>query len=80
MARVYAGEKSLLDFLSPVENLFYRISGIDPKKEMNWKENLVAMLTINLVWFIFCFVLLVVQTMAAAQSRQKPKHVARPGI
>ena len=61
IARVYAGEKTLLDFLTPIENFFYRISGIDAKKEMTWKEHLVAMLTINMVWFIFCFVILVVQ-------------------
>ena len=49
IARVYAGEKTLLDFLAPIENFIYRISGIDATKEMTWKEHLVAMLTLNLV-------------------------------
>ena len=40
MARVYAGEKTILDFLAPIERFFYRISGIDPTKEMNWKERI----------------------------------------
>ncbi len=35
IAKVYSGEKSLLDFLSPIENFFFRISGIDATTEMN---------------------------------------------
>ncbi len=61
IAKVFAGEKSLLDFLAPVENFFFLISGIDAKKEMTWKENLVALLTINLVWFIYAMVMLMFQ-------------------
>ena len=61
IAKVFAGEKSLLDFLAPVENFFFRISGIDAKKEMTWKESLVALLTINLVWFIYAMVMLMFQ-------------------
>ena len=53
IAKVYAGEKSLLDFFAPLENFFFRISGIDAKREMTWKESMVALLTINLVWFLF---------------------------
>jgi potassium-transporting ATPase potassium-binding subunit len=52
IAKVYAGEPTLLDpVFGPLERLFFRISSIDPKKEMGWKQNLVALLTINLVWF-----------------------------
>src|SRR4029078_12581615 len=29
------------------------LSGINPSKGMNWKQHLVALLTINMVWFIF---------------------------
>ena len=61
IAKVYAGEKSLLDFFAPVENFFFRISGIDAKREMNWKESLVALLTINLVWFLFAMFILMCQ-------------------
>ncbi|MCF2499038.1 potassium-transporting ATPase subunit KdpA [Dyadobacter chenhuakuii] len=53
IAKVYAGEKTLLDpVFNPLENIFFRISGIDRKAEMNWKQHLVAMLTINFVWFL----------------------------
>ncbi|MEO6901603.1 MAG: potassium-transporting ATPase subunit KdpA, partial [Bacteroidia bacterium] len=53
IAKVYSGEKTLLDqIFNPLERLFYRFSGIDDKKEMNWKEHMVALLTINLLWFL----------------------------
>ncbi|TWI81313.1 K+-transporting ATPase ATPase A chain [Lacibacter cauensis] len=53
IARVYAGEKTLLDpVMNPVEKLFFRISGINAGKEMNWKQHMVAMLMINMIWFL----------------------------
>lgn len=61
IAKVYGGEKSILDFLAPLENFFFRISGIDAKREMNWKESMVALLTINLVWFLFAMFILMNQ-------------------
>jgi K+-transporting ATPase ATPase A chain len=61
IAKVYAGEKSLLDFFAPIENFFFRISGIDAKREMTWKESMVALLTINLVWFLFAMFILMCQ-------------------
>ena len=57
IARVFKGEKTLLDFLSPLEKLIYRLGGVDPGKKMNWKEFLKAMLTINLVWVFYAFLL-----------------------
>ena len=53
MARVYAGEKTLLDpVMNPLEKILYRLSGIDPNSEMNWKQHMAAMLMINLIWFL----------------------------
>ncbi|GAB3800913.1 potassium-transporting ATPase subunit KdpA [Spirosoma humi] len=45
----------------PLERFIYRLGGIDPTREMSWKENLVALLTINAVWLAFSFTLLVLQ-------------------
>ncbi len=45
----------------PFERFIYRIGGIDPTREMSWKENLVALLTINAVWFVLAFTLLMLQ-------------------
>src|ERR1039457_831973 len=54
IAKVYAGEKTFLDpVFNPLEKFFFRISRIDPVKEMNWKQHLIALLTINLIWFLF---------------------------
>jgi potassium-transporting ATPase potassium-binding subunit len=61
IARVFSGEKTVLDFMKPFERFIFRISGIDPGKGMNWKEFLKAMLTINLLWFVYGFFLLIFQ-------------------
>ncbi len=51
----------VLDFMRPVERLIYRLGGIDETQEMSWKASLLALLTINAVWLIYAFVLLLVQ-------------------
>jgi len=53
IANVFAGERTLLDpVLNPLEKFFFRISRIDSTKEMNWKEHMVVLLTINAIWFL----------------------------
>ncbi|WP_306350316.1 potassium-transporting ATPase subunit KdpA [Flavobacterium sp. '19STA2R22 D10 B1'] len=62
ISKVFSSESTWLDFLfNPIEKFFFRASGIDIKKEMNWKQHLVAMLTINLIWFILGMVILMNQ-------------------
>ena len=61
MTKVFKGEKVWSDFLSPLENLIFRISGIDPDKPMDLKENLKQMLKLNLVFFLFVFLLLLIK-------------------
>jgi K+-transporting ATPase ATPase A chain len=61
IANVFANKKTLLGFLAPVENGIYRVCGIDPNQEMNWKQHLKALLTINFVWFIYAFIMLMNQ-------------------
>ncbi len=59
IARVYAGENTLLDpIFNPVERLFFRLSGIDPKAEMTWKQHLMALLSINMLWFVMSMIIL----------------------
>jgi len=54
IARVFEGQRTWLDpVLNPLDKLFFKLGGVKPGKEMNWKQHLVALLTINLVWFIF---------------------------
>lgn len=59
ISKVYTGEKTFLDpVFKPVERFFYKISGIDPDHEMNWKQHLVALLTINFLWFFMSMLIL----------------------
>ncbi len=46
MARVFSGE---VRFLAPIERVIYRLSGIDPTREMSWKSYAIAMLVFNIV-------------------------------
>jgi K+-transporting ATPase ATPase A chain len=53
MARVYQGERTFLSpVLGPVERLVYRITGVKPQEEMNWKTYAFAMLLFSLVGLI----------------------------
>ncbi|HTE24230.1 potassium-transporting ATPase subunit KdpA [Flavitalea sp.] len=61
IANVFGDKKTPLDFLAPVEKAIYRLSGINPRGEMNWKQHLKALLTINFVWFIYAFIMLITQ-------------------
>jgi K+-transporting ATPase ATPase A chain len=61
IAKVFSGERTFMDFMNPVERFIFRICGIDANKGMNWKEFLKAMLTINLLWFIYGFFMLIFQ-------------------
>ncbi|HMS63681.1 MAG TPA: potassium-transporting ATPase subunit KdpA [Ignavibacteria bacterium] len=61
ISKVFKGEKTILDFIEPLENLFFRISKIDQHKEMDWKENMKAMLIINFIWFLWAMLILSLQ-------------------
>jgi len=61
MAQGFAGERNFMDFVNPVERAIYRLCGIDPNRSFTWQQNLMALLSINLVWFIYAFVILLFQ-------------------
>lgn len=62
IAKVYTGDKTLLDSIfNPIERFIFKISGINDKEEMNWKQHLKALLSVNMVWFILCFFVLIFQ-------------------
>lgn len=60
IGKIFNDEKTWLDpIFNPLDRLFFRMSGIDNKREMTWKEHLVSLLTINVIWFfISMFVLM----------------------
>ena len=61
LANVFQGNKNALDFMAPLERGLFRLAGLDEKREMTWQQHLVALLTINLVWFVFAMVILCTQ-------------------
>ena len=61
IAKVYKGERTCLDFMKLVERWMYKLSGVNPDEEMDWKKFLRALLVVNLFWFVWGMVLLVAQ-------------------
>jgi len=61
IAKVFGGERTLLDFMKPLERFIYRISGVNPTLGMDWKQFLKAMLSINLIWLVYAFILFLFQ-------------------
>ncbi|CAF3564291.1 unnamed protein product [Rotaria socialis] len=59
IGKIFNYESTWLDkIFNPIDKLFFKIGGINPTKEMNWKQHLVALLTINVVWFIISMLVL----------------------
>lgn len=53
IGKIFSNEKTWLDVIfNPIDKLFYKVSGVNPEKEMSWKQHLGALLTINVVWFL----------------------------
>ena len=61
IAKVFKGENTWLSFMGPLEKFIFKFSGIDTKREMNWKQHLVALLTINCLWLFYAFFCLLFQ-------------------
>ena len=61
ISKVFGGEKTLLDFIAPLERLIFRLCGIDTTKQMSWKQHLLALLSINMLWFVYAFVMFLTQ-------------------
>ena len=61
ISKVFKGEKVWSDFMTPLEKIIYKLGGVDPTEEMNWKQFLKALLVINLFWFFWGMILLVSQ-------------------
>jgi K+-transporting ATPase ATPase A chain len=58
MARVYQGKPVFLDrVLVPVERFIYRLAGVDPNAEMDWKLYALSMLLFNAIGLVFVYIL-----------------------
>ncbi|WP_432221476.1 potassium-transporting ATPase subunit KdpA [Flavobacterium sp. TMP13] len=59
ISKVYGMEKTWLDFIfNPLEKLFFKLSGVNPAVEMNWKQHMKALLTINIIWFVLGMIIM----------------------
>jgi len=55
---VYLGERNFLSpVLRPVEILFYRLAGVDEKREQSWRVYALAMIALSIAGFLSLFVL-----------------------
>jgi K+-transporting ATPase ATPase A chain len=62
MACVYQGKRTLLSpVLVPLEKLFYRVSGIDPDKDMTWQTYAASVLVFSTGGFFLLFAMLLAQ-------------------
>ncbi|MBI5354757.1 MAG: potassium-transporting ATPase subunit KdpA [Chloroflexi bacterium] len=58
MAKVYQGERTFLDrVLVPVERFIYRLSGVKPDEDMNWKTYAVAVMLFNVFGLLLVYAL-----------------------
>jgi K+-transporting ATPase ATPase A chain len=59
IGKIFNYESTWLDkIFNPIDKLFFKIGGINPTKEMNWKQHLTALLSINVVWFVISMLVL----------------------
>ena len=62
MAKVFSGERNILSpLLAKPEKGFYKLIGINPEKEMNYKEYLYALLIFNFFGAVLLFLILIFQ-------------------
>ena len=59
IAKIFNYQKTWLDFIfDPLDRLILKLSGIQPSVEMNWKQILYALLSINATWFLLSMIVL----------------------
>lgn len=77
IAKVYAGDRTIFNpVFNPIERLFYKLTGIDPKVEMSWKQHMVALLSINMIWFLLGMLVLMGQGSLPLNPDQNPSMTA----
>ncbi|WP_322033328.1 potassium-transporting ATPase subunit KdpA [Paraburkholderia sp. J76] len=61
ITRVLDGRSRVVRLFAPLENLLYRVAGVDPQAEMNWKRYAFATISFNVLGVGFLYVLLRIQ-------------------
>jgi potassium-transporting ATPase potassium-binding subunit len=76
MARVFSGEKTLLDpLLCPVERLLYRLTGVKRQSEMGWQEYACAFVVFGMVGTLLLYTILRLQRLI---PRFYPAYMTTP--
>ncbi len=69
MAKVFTLEKTIFDpIFRPIEKCIYRLTGVNPEQEMNWKQYAVALLLFNLLGALAVYMIQIAAGQAAFQS------------
>lgn len=77
IAKVYEQKKTFLDkVMEPIEGWLFDCSRINPTTSMTWKQHIVILLTINGVWFIIVFLLLIFQEWLPLN----PNHISNMSV
>lgn len=59
IGKIIGGDRTPFEKLfAPLERLIYRLGGIDPNRQMTWQQHLLALLTINALWFLATMLIL----------------------
>lgn len=62
MFKVLSGDKHILTpILGKLENIIYKISGVDSSESVNWKKYTSALILFNALGFVFLFLVLIMQ-------------------
>jgi K+-transporting ATPase ATPase A chain len=70
------GRTFLDPVFKPVERLTYKLIGVDPTKEHDWKQYTVAMLLFSLVGMLFTYAILRLQAVLPFQSLFNPQKLS----
>ena len=81
MAKVYQGRAHVARLHGSRRKVgIYKLCGINPEQEMNWKQFLKALLMVNLFWFVLGHGAALLPGLAAAQSGRQPGTDSRSGV
>ena len=72
LAKVYRGERHALSFLQPLERGFYKVAGIEARRDMGWKEYLLSLLAFNAFGLVFLFLILMTQAWLPLNPQRLP--------
>lgn len=61
LAKMFAGERVWTDFIKPLETGLFKLAGIRENESMDWKQFLKALITINMLWLVYGFFVLIYQ-------------------